>query len=317
MHRSIALAPLLYGASFVVAFPAAAQEQTREILPSNVVPSHYDLAIHPDLNTLTFTGRNAITVQVKAPVRDIVLNADGLTFDTVQLGSGETAQASYDQKLGRATLHFSKPVSPGSHVLTIDYHGKIGRQTLGFFVMDYDTAVGKRHTLATNLEPTGARQIFPGWDEPGVKATYTVTVDAPADQMAIANMPVARSVPLSPTTNRVTFAQSPKMSSYLFFIGIGDWERIHQVVDGVDVGVVVNRGDGAKGRFALSEAGQLLHWYNNYFGIRYPLPKLDLIAAPGQIQGGSMENWGASSILRTTCCSIRQKLLMRTGKRSS
>jgi aminopeptidase N len=293
MHRSITLSYLLAGASIAAAFPAAAQSAAREVLPDTVVPSHYELAIRPDLDALTFTGTNAITVDVRKPTNDIVLNADGLTFDSVRLDTGETATAAYDQELGRATLHFASPVAPGQHVITIDYHGKIGRQTLGFFAMDYEGAAGKRRTLATNLEPTGARQVFPGWDEPAIKATYTVTVDAPADRMALSNMPVARTVALSPVTNRVTFAQSPKMSSYLFFLGIGDWERVHQTIDGVDLGVVVNRGDIDKAQYSLAEAGKLLNWYNDYFGVGYPLPKMDLIAAPGQIQGGSMENWGA------------------------
>jgi aminopeptidase N len=79
----------------------------------------------------------------------------------------------------------------------------------------------------------------------------------------------------------------------LLFLGIGDFERIHQSVDGVDVGIVVKRGDTGKAAFALEQAINLLRYYNDYFGIRFPLPKLDLIAAPGEIEGGSMENWGA------------------------
>jgi aminopeptidase N len=64
-------------------------------------------------------------------------------------------------------------------------------------------------------------------------------------------------------------------------------------VDGTDIGVVVNRGDAEKGRYALTEAARVLHFYNGYFGVRYPLPKLDLVAAPGVITGTAMENWGA------------------------
>lgn len=293
MHRFFPLGCLLASASVVFAAPAGAQAPVREVLPDTVVPSHYELAIRPNLDALTFTGTNAITIDVKKPTKEVVLNADELMLDRVRLETGAEGTVAYDTKLGRATLHFASVVAPGRHVLTIDYHGKIARQTLGLFAMDYESPFGKRRTLATNLEPAGARRVFPGWDEPAIKVTYTVTVDAPADRMAIANMPVARTVALSPSTNRVTFAESPKMSSYLFFLGIGDWERIHQTVDGVDLGVVVNRGDSNKGRYALSEAGKLLRWYNEYFGVRYPLPKMDLIAAPGQIQGGSMENWGA------------------------
>jgi aminopeptidase N len=270
-----------------------AQPAQRETLPADVVPSHYDLAIHPDLDALTFTGTNAVTLDVKNPTADITLNAKGLTIDKATLETGAAGTATLDTTLERATIHFAAPLSAGQHRLTIAYHGAIGHDTLGIFAMDYDTPQGKQRMLATNLEPASARQVFPGWDEPGIKASYTVTVDAPAGRMALSNMPVASITPLSPTLNRVTFAQSPRMASYLFFLGIGDWERIHQNVDGVDVGVVVKRGDTAKAGYALQQASSLLHWYNGWFGTAYPLPKLDLIAAPGSIQGGSMENWGA------------------------
>jgi aminopeptidase N len=111
--------------------------------------------------------------------------------------------------------------------------------------------------------------------------------------MALSNMPVQSVKSLSANLQRVSFAPSPRMSTYLFFLGIGDFERVHTQVDGVDVGVVVKKGDADKAAFALEEAGKILHYYNGYFGVPFPLPKLDLIAAPGQIEGGSMENWGA------------------------
>ncbi len=274
----------------LVALPALAQE--KEVLPAGVVPTHYDLLISPDAKALTFTGKVAIALDVAAPAGDITLNGVGLDIDKAAIEKA-AAKVSVDEKLGRLTLHFAKPVAAGRHVLTIAYHGRIGQATLGFFAMDYDGPDGPRRTLATNFEPSEARKLLPCWDEPGLKATFAVAVDAPKDRMALSNMPVASVASLSPTMQRVHFAVSPKMSTYLLFLGIGDYERQHQSVDGVDVGVVVKKGDEAKGAYALEEAGRILHYYNDYFGVPYPLPKLDLIAAPGEIEGGSMENWGA------------------------
>ena len=190
-------------------------------------------------------------------------------------------------------MHAAKPIAAGQHILTIDYSGPITRNTLGFFAMDYQSANGPRRTLATNLEPTGARKVLPCWDEPARKATFTISVDAPKNQMAVSNMPVDQVTPLAGDLQRVRFKQSPKMSTYLLFLGVGDYERVKQTVDGVEIGVVVKRGDTAKAAYALEQAGKILHYYNSYFGVRFPLPKLDLIAAPGEISGGSMENWGA------------------------
>ncbi|WP_295993368.1 M1 family metallopeptidase [Rugamonas sp.] len=268
-------------------------DRIREVLPDTVIPLDYDLTVSPDADALTFKGRVVITIDVRQATSKIELNAAGLVFDHASVDGGGDAAVKADEKLERTGLAFSAPVKAGKHRLTIDYHGKIGRATLGFFAMDYSTPDGPRRTLATNFEPAAARQFLPCWDEPGRKASFTVAVDAPKDRMALSNMPVAEVTRLSATMQRVRFAKSPRMSTYLLFVGIGDYERVGKQVDGVDVGVVVKRGDLAKADYALQEAVALLHYYNGYFGVSYPLPKLDLIAAPGAIAGGSMENWGA------------------------
>jgi aminopeptidase N len=297
MRRLWLLCNWRFGAVVLTAISATSTQASgganREVLPDTVTPTHYDLALSPDARGLTFSGMVAITVAVNSSVRDIVLNADGLEFDRATVDGGAPLIATGDQKLGRETLHANQPIAAGRHLITIKYHGKIGRSTLGFFAMDYAGPDGPRRTLATNFEPTSARQLLPCWDEPGRKATFTLTVDTPKDSMAVSNMPVAQITPLSATTQRVRFAETPKMSTYLLFLGIGDFERVHKTVDSVDLGVVVSRGDSAKAAYALDQAGQILHYYNDYFGTPFPLPKLDLIAAPGEIYGGSMENWGA------------------------
>ncbi|MBV9694775.1 MAG: M1 family metallopeptidase, partial [Alphaproteobacteria bacterium] len=291
--KSVVLAAL--GAASV-ALAAQAQSVRPQMLPDDVVPRHYDLALVPDAKALTFKATVTIDVTVARPVKDVLLNADGLTFDSVSADGARTKAAAtptQDTKLNRATLHFAQPLAAGAHTIAIRYHGTIGHETLGFFAMDYNTAQGSRRTLATNFEPAAARKLLPCWDEPARKATFTVSVVAPKDEVAVSNMPVAKSEGISAAQKRVTFATTPKMSTYLLFVSIGDYERVHQAVDGTDVGVVVKRGDTAKAAYALEQASALLHFYNGYFGVRFPLPKLDLVAAPGQIEGGSMENWGA------------------------
>ena len=271
----------------------AVADPVREVLPDTVVPTHYDLALSPDVEALTFSGKVAISLDARAATNDVVLNAVGLTFQHATVDGGPEAVVTLEEKTGRVALRFHAPVPVGQHVLNIAYTGKIGRSTLGFFAMDYSSPNGPRRTLATNFEPAYARDLLPCWDEPGRKATFTVSIDAPKDEMAVSNMPVAEVTPLSGKLQRVRFAESPKMSTYLLFVAVGDFERIHKPVDGVDVGIVVKRGDTPKAAYALEQAVALLHYYNDYFGVRFPLPKLDLVAAPGEIDGGSMENWGA------------------------
>ncbi|THD80968.1 MAG: M1 family peptidase [Phenylobacterium sp.] len=295
LFRVLGACALLGFASPAVAAPKAAKPSAdvRQVLPVTLVPAHYDLHLMPDAEHLTFKGEITVTGDAPKPTTRIVLNAKGLTLDAVTLDGVKAAGVTLEPKLGRAVIRLAKPAAAGPHRLAIAYHGPITTGTLGLFAMDYDSPAGKRRTLATNLEPTFARQVFPGWDEPALKATMTLTADVPADQQAYGNMPAAATTPLPGGLKRVRFAQSPRMSTYLFFFGSGDYERIHQQVDGVDVGIVFKRGDMAKAQYALSQASALLHYYNGYFGVPYPLPKLDLIAAPGQIEGGSMENWGA------------------------
>lgn len=270
-----------------------ADEPAREVLPDTVVPSHYSLELAPDAAALTFHGNVAIDITVRSATADIALNAAGLKFAHAAVDGGADAAVTFEAQTGRAILHFAAPVHRGKHVLAIEYDGEIATGTLGFFAMDYASPDGPRRTLATNFEPAEARRLLPCWDEPARKATFTVSIIAPRDRMALSNMPVAAVTPVSDTLQRVRFAESPRMSTYLLFVGVGDFERIHRSVDGVDVGVVVKKGDTPKAAYALEQASELLHYYNGYFGVRYPLPKLDLIAAPGAIQGGSMENWGA------------------------
>jgi aminopeptidase N len=277
--------------SAAVASCATAVE--REQLPSGVTALHYDLALVPNAANLSFRGRVRITIDVNASTPAIVLNADELVLDRTVLDEKEAAAGvALDAKLQRVTLTFAHPVARGRHTLTIDYHGVIGVATLGFFAMDYDSPSGKRRTIATNFEPASERRLMPSWDEPALKATFSISVELPAALMAVANMPIASTENLANGQKRVHFATTPKMSTYLLFLGIGDFERIATNVDGTDIGVVVNRGDAEKGLYALGEAARLLHYYNDYFGVRYPLPKLDLIVAPGTI-AVSMENWGA------------------------
>jgi len=272
---------------------ARASSQARQVLPRTLVPARYELNLIPDAQALTFKGTVEITGDAPTGGRQIVVNAKGLTFDRVRLDDRWTGTVSLDEKLGRAAITFPSAYAPGPHKLEISYHGPITQGTIGFFAMDYEAASGKRRTLATNFEPADARALLPCWDEPGLKATFAISVVAPADRMAVSNMPVAAVTPMEGGMRRVRFAETPRMSTYLLFLGIGDFERIHREVDGVDVGVVFKRGDAGKAEYALGQGVALLHFYNGYFGVPYALPKLDLIAAPGRITGSSMENWGA------------------------
>lgn len=116
----------------------------------------------------------------------------------------------------------------------------------------------------------------------------------------MSNMPVAQVSSLDSGLERVHFAATPKMSTYLLFFSIGDYERVHRYVDGTDVGVMVKRGDLPKAGYALDQAATLLHYYNVYFGVRYPLPKLRFDRSARRDRGRLYGKLGRDLLLATT-----------------
>ena len=265
------------------------------MLPSSVTPDHYRIDITPDAAALTFKGSVDVDVTVHRATSEIVLNSADLVIDRASvLGRGAVQAIRYDKEIQTASLVLNRTLDPGAYTLRLAYHGKIYQQASGLFALDYDSPNGQMRALFTQFENSDARRFVPSWDEPGRKATFELTATVPAGQMALSNMPIRSTDVLPGRRKRVHFATTPKMSSYLLYFGSGDFERIHRSVDGVDVGVVVKRGDTGSAVFALDAASDILPYFNGYFGTPFPIPKLDLIAAPGSSQFfGAMENWGA------------------------
>ena len=261
-------------------------------LPGDVQPISYRIDVTPDLQRLTFAGAETIGVQALRQVRSVTLNALELSVQGAWI-DGMPARARIDAAHQTLTLESGRPLAAGRHVLTVDYAGKIDSFSAGLFHLDYASPSGPKRVLISQFENADARRFAPVWDDPAVKATFQLSVVAPTGEMAISNTPIAAVQPLAGGLQRTVFGPTPRMSPYLMFLGLGDFERISRKVDGVDVGVVVPRGEAAKGAFALDEASALLRYYNSYFGIPYPLPKLDLVAAPGSGGFSAMENWGA------------------------
>lgn len=266
-------------------------------LPRNVRPSHYDLAFTPDADKMAFTAQVKIAIEVVEPTATVTLQAADLTFSKAEIAGldGKTAaKIKVDDEAQTASFTFDKPLAKGKYVLAIDYAGKIYTQAAGLFALDYETEAGKRRAIYTQFENSDARRFIPSWDEPFYKATYSVEATIPTGQMALGNMPIAASKDLGNGKTVVKFATSPKMSTYLLFFGLGEFDRASVKSAGADVGVVTKKGDTGKADFALKAAADILPWYNDYFGTPYPLPVLDNIAAPGRSQFFSaMENWGA------------------------
>ncbi|EZP84593.1 Aminopeptidase [Novosphingobium resinovorum] len=276
----------------------ATAETVTTQLPRSVRPSHYDITVTPDAKAMTFAGKAAITVDVVEATQTVTLQAAELTIAKAALTkSGKkagTPTVSLDEAAQTATFTFAKPIAPGSYVLAIDYAGKINTQAYGLFALDYKAADGSaKRALFTQFENSDARRFMPSWDEPFYKATFGLKTIVPTEEVAVGNLPVESRKDLGGGKTLVTFGTSPKMSTYLLFFGLGDFERKTKIAGDTEVGVLTKKGDLAQADYALGASADLLPWMNEYFGEKYPLPKLDHIAAPGRSQFFSaMENWG-------------------------
>ncbi|NYE59698.1 aminopeptidase N [Duganella sp. 1224] len=306
MQRSLislavmALLGLSAGAPTLAAAPAAKAAQVTTQLPRTAVPTHYALSLTPDAANSRFSATVTIALDVKQTTSSLTLNAADLKFSAAALsaGPGKAPQAAskidVDNDKQTATFHFADALKPGSYQLKLDYTGVIGTQASGLFSLDYENGGAKQRALYTQFENSDARRMIPSWDEPFYKATFALEATIPAGQMAVSNMPVTSTTKLADGRELVRFATSPKMSTYLLFFGLGEFERATAVQDGVELGVVTQKGALGQAQFALDSSRDVLKEYNDYFGVKYPLPKLDNIAAPGRSQFFSaMENWGA------------------------
>jgi aminopeptidase N len=146
--------------------------------------------------------------------------------------------------------------------------------------------------LATHMEPASARRLFPGWDEPVYRARFDIAAVTDASQTAVSNMPQAGEKPLPRGRKEVRFATSAPMSTYLVALFVGEMDVLEDSVDGIALRIYTAKGKRERARYAMGATRQVVLYYNEYFGERYPLEKLDQIALPGG-GGGAMENWGA------------------------
>jgi len=272
-------------------------DRTPGKLPKSVVPVEYTLHLVPDLASLSFKGDVTIAVDVRRPTRRIVLNARNLRIESAALRRAAQAPLVLVPQLDaeRQTLSFAlaRPLAPGRYELAIAYSGAINREIQGLYYDDYATAAGNRRLLATEHEPASARLLLPCWDEPVFRAAFRLSADVPAGFKAFSNMPVARQEVLpGGALQRISFEPTPRMASYLLAFVTGELERSALLQGGVEIGVVTTAGKQAAAAYPLESTARLLRYYDDYFGVRYPLPKLDQIAVPGGFNG-AMENWGA------------------------
>jgi aminopeptidase N len=273
-------------------------DKTPGQLPKTVVPDEYQIDLVPDLVKLTLTGHETIAVNFRQPEATATLDDTGLTIGHAALEDGTAATVTMDAPHQTATLHFPHAIAAGRHTITIDYTGPIPNTPAGIYYNDYRTARGPaKRMLVTQFETTDARRMFPGWDEPVFKAKFRLSAVLPKDYAAISNMPIVGTTPAGPGLNKVQFDTSPRMSTYLLALIAGDLAAVRSTADNTKLAAWAPTGEESQAQYSLDVEHNVLPFYNQYFGVPYPLPKLDLIAIPGNYEAGAMENWGAITFI--------------------
>ncbi|CAE7505772.1 Npepps [Symbiodinium sp. CCMP2592] len=264
-----------------------------------VLPEEYDLTLEPDLEQFTFDGIVKITCDVHVATDSVSVHAMDLVLSQAVFkphGSSTVIKAdeiSTKAKMKTATLGFDEVLPVGKGVLEIKFRGILNDQMAGFYRSQYTDSCGKKRFMATTqFEAIDARRCFPCWDEPARKATFVVTLIYPANLTAISNMPPSRSEVQADGKRRETFMPTPRMSTYLLAFCIGEFEFISaSTKGGVLARIFACPGNASRCSFALDCCIRALEFYNDFFGIPYPLPKMDMIAIP-DFAAGAMENWG-------------------------
>ncbi|MGD0084640.1 MAG: M1 family metallopeptidase [Acidimicrobiales bacterium] len=274
-------------------------------LPRNAIPRRYSLELAPDLGSASFRGHVAIEIDLTEPIGQIVLNAAELEVSDVTLhkiGSAERQPlgVSLDETLERAVFTLPDTVEPGSYVLECAFSGVLNDKLRGFYRSRFTDPDGIEHTLATtHFESTDARRAFPCFDEPDMKAVFSIALDIDDSLFAVSNGAEISATPSGEGRKRIAYEDTIIMSTYLVCFVIGPLEASNPVhVGNTPIRVITPIGRLHLTPFALEVAVHALKWYTEYFSLPYPASKLDLVDVPDFAQG-AMENLGCVTFRET------------------
>jgi puromycin-sensitive aminopeptidase len=274
-------------------------------LPRVALPERYRIYIAPDITTASFTGRVAIDVDVTDSVTELVLNATELEVSDATLTAGGSDQATplalrLDERLERAHLTVEAPITAGQYTIECSFKGVLNDKLRGFYRSTFTDPDGVEQTLATtHFESHDARRAFPCFDEPDMKAVFSVELEVAEDLFAVSNEAITETTSLGNGRKLVKFADTIKMSTYLVCFVVGPLEASEPAYAGpTPITVITPMGKQHLAPFALEVAVHALNWFTEYFDLPYPGSKLDLVDIPDFAQG-AMENLGCVTFRET------------------
>ncbi|MDP2646905.1 MAG: M1 family metallopeptidase, partial [Desulfobacterales bacterium] len=256
-------------------------------------PVNYSLHLEPDLINFTFSATIDVLLDAPDPVKEISLNVLELAvWNCRVLENSRSIDCSFTLDPQKETLCIRLPgARRGRIAVRISYQGHINDKMAGFYRSGYTRRGQKKPIAVTQFQESDARRAFPCLDRPGQKATFDIVMDVPPHFAVVCNTPVQSESLLANGKKRHVFARTPRMSTYLVFWGVGPFQLIQDRAD-PRVRVAALPGRKKYAGFALGFARKALAFSETYYGLSYPLPKLDLLAVP-DFAFGAMENWGA------------------------
>ena len=283
-----------------VAFAATADQAPQGRLPGWAVPQSYQLAFKVDPAQQDFSGTTTIKVKLTKASDHLWLDGAELKVSKVTItdAAGKTHTGKYvavDPKAGVARVDFGSTLQPQQLTVKVEYTAPLNAQLQGLYKV---TAKGQPYAM-TQMEPISARFAFPGFDEPGFKTPFDLSITVPDHENVVANTRQVKQAPAGKGWKTVTFAQTLPLPTYLVAFAVGPWD----IVAGPDISPTAYRakplqlrgiaakGEGQRMKHVLGETPSIIHALENYYGFGYPFDKLDLLAAP-DFEAGAMENPG-------------------------
>lgn len=262
--------------------------KTVEHFIEKFVPENYNIFLDINRTEKSFSGNVAITGEALDNV--ISFHQKDLTIATVLLDN-QNLDFKVDNQ--QESLSIDLPET-GTMTLVIEFSGKITDNMTGIYPSYYTVDGMKKEVISTQFESHFAREAFPCVDEPEAKATFDLSIkfDQAADEIVLSNMPEV-DAERRKETGLWTFDTTPRMSSYLLAFALGDLQgKTASSKNGTEVGVFSTKAHNPKTLdFALDIAVRVIDFYEDYFGVRYPIPLSYHVALP-DFSAGAMENWG-------------------------
>lgn len=265
-----------------------------------IIPIEYNLVFIPNFQTFITDGFAEIHCEVSVPMNKIRLNARELEIKRAVIicdGEKQPILIEYNHENEYIELNYINAVV-GNVSIHLEFNCINNDRMYGFYRSKYIHNKKEKFILTTQFEPTNARAAFPCFDVPAFKARFNISMIIDEPLQAISNTREVCVERLPQGKKLVKFEPTPLMSSYLLYLGVGDFKYIETCFSNLKISIIFTPNHEDLSMFSLDYARKSIAWLEDYFGIKYPLSKLDHIAIP-DFAMAAMENWGAITFKET------------------